>query len=349
MKNFLLTLLWLITINSLIAQDSPKLDDFGRVVLNTYVSDQVKIPIEAKSQLENKLNQISSTYGIGGSNVNPRFIITANLSVGTKDIIPGPPQMIAQNLEITLYIGDAIENKIFANITISVKGVGNNENKSLIDAIKQINPKNKDISSFIENGRNKIITYYKTQCDFLLKNAKTLTKQEKYDEAIFKLSLVPEVCQDCYFRSLDTLAVIYQKKIDADCRKKFSEAKTIWAANQNKKGAEQAGEILSEISPFASCQPEVSTLIKSIASKLKADEKARWDFKMKQYADNIAAQKEQVRIAEEQSKRDAVLEEKQLSRNFELDKMRIGSYREVSIEYAKHQPKTVTYNNIFWR
>jgi len=34
---------------------------------------------------------------------------------------------------------------------------------------------------------------------------------------------------------------------------------------------------------------------------------------------------------------------------FELDKVRIGAYREVTVAYAKNQPKSVTYNNIYWR
>lgn len=342
------------------AQEAPKLDDFGRIVLNTYLSDQIKIPMEAKAQLENKLSQIGSNYGMGGSSVNPRFIITANVAVGTKDIIPGPPQMIAQNLDITLYIGDAIENKVFANTIISVKGVGTNENKAFIDAIKKLNPKHKDIASFIEEGKAKIVTYYSTQCDFIIKDAKTLVKQGKFDEAIYKLSLVPEVCQTCYFKCLDTLTSVFQQKIDTDCKTKLTEAKTTWATAQNPAGAEKAGDILSTINPIAACQKEVDTFIKSIAAKLKADEKAKWEFQMKQYADNVAKEKEQVRIAEDkgkrddtyrenQSQRDAVLQEKQSSRNFELDKIRADSYREIAVEQAKNQPRTLPYNNITWK
>ena len=100
---------------------------------------------------------------------------------------------------------------------------------------------------------------------------------------------------------------------------------------------------------MANCQKEVASFIKAIDAKLKADEKARWQFKMKQYADKIAMQKEQVRIAEEKGKRDAIYDEKQSSRNFELDKLRENSYREVAVEQARNQPKTVTYNNIYWR
>ncbi|MEO6190152.1 MAG: hypothetical protein ABIO44_07090 [Saprospiraceae bacterium] len=336
-----------------------KLNDFGRIILNTYLPDNITIPIEAKVLFTTILNQITSNNGMGGSEINPRFIITAAVNVGTKDIIAGPPQLIAQNLDITLFVGDAIANTIFSNVKLSIKGVATNENKAFIEAFRTINPKNKEILTFLEEGKKKIIDYYVTHCDFMIKNAQSLAKQENYDEAIYQLSLVPEVCQDCYFKSLDTLSRIYQQKIDADCRIRFNRAKASWTATQDPKGAEMAGDILCSINPMASCQTEITKFIKSIDAKLKADEKARWQFKMKQYSDKIAYQKEQVRIAEEkgkrddtfrenQSQRDVISQEKQSFRNFELDKIRSNNYREVAVEIAKNQPKTVTYNRIYW-
>jgi hypothetical protein len=257
--------------------------------------------------------------------------------------------MIAQNVDVTLYIGDAITNTIFSNVTLSLKGVGTNENKAFIEAFKAINSNNKEVIEFLEAGKNKIINYYSTNCDFIIKDAQTLVNQQKYDEAIYKLSLVPEVCQDCYFKSLDYLSLVYQQKIDAECKLKLNEAKVTWASAQNSSGAEKAGDILSTINPLASCQPEINNFIKSIEAKLKADEKEQWQFKMKQYADKIAMQKDQIRIAEEKSKRDDTYRENQSQRNSELDKIRLDNYREVAVEYARNQPKSVTYNNIYWR
>jgi hypothetical protein len=326
-----------------------KLDDFGRIVLNTYLPDEIDISNDAKNLLSNKLNQIASNNGIGGSQVNPRFIISAAVNVGSKDVIAGPPQMIAQDIEVTLYIGDAVTNTVFSNVTLSLKGVGTNENKAFIEAFKAINSNNKEVIEFLEEGKNKIINYYSTNCDFLIKDAQTLVNQEKYDEAIYGLSLVPEVCEDCYFKSLDYLSTVYQQKIDAECKTKFNEAKVTWASAQNPTGAEKAGDILRTINPLASCQLEINNFIKSVEEKLKADEKERWQFKMKQYSDKIAMEKEQLRIAEEESKRDDTNRETQSKRNFELDKIRINSYREIAIEHAKNQPKTITYNNIYWR
>lgn len=320
------------------SQNSVKPDDFGRIVLNTYIPEQIDIPLEAKNLLSTKLTQIASNNGMGGSSVNERFIITANVNIGTKDIIAGPPQMIAQNIDVTFFIGDAIENTIFSNITLSLKGVGTNENKALIEAFKRINVNDNRFTTFIETGKNKIIVYYTSKCDFIIKDAMTLTKLEKYNQAIYTLSLVPEVCQDCYFKCFDTLAYIFQIKIDMECEKAFNSAETIWASSLDKEGAKKVGEILSSIHPSSKCVNDANNLIAEIDKKLKEDEKKEWDFMMKQYEDNLAREKELLAMQKEQN-----------ARNYELEQQRISSYRSIAIEYAKNQPKTVTYNNIYWR
>ena len=297
-----------------------KLDVFGRIVLNTYLPDNNSIPAEAKKALETKLSQITTNNGMGGSSVNPRFIITAVLNVTTKDIIPGPPQMIAQNIEVTLFVGDAITNTAFSNTIISIKGVGTNENKALIDAIKNINPKNKDITAFLEEGKNKIISYYSTQCDFIIKDAETLAKQEKYDEAIYKLALVPEVCKDCYFKTTELVGTLFQQKIDTDCKTKLSKAKMLWNGQQNIKQAEEVIAVISDINPNAACYTAAANFTKEINSKIKEDEKARLELAFKKYNDKM-----------------------------ELEKQQVNAYKEIAVEYAKNQPKTITYNNIIWR
>ncbi len=319
MKKILLVLTLLLSIQFQ-TQAQAKLEDFGRIILNTYLPDNNAIPTEAKKALETKLNQITTNNGMGGSAVNPRFIITAVLNVGTKDIIPGPPQMIAQNIDVTLFVGDAITNTVFSNTVVNIKGVGTTENKSLIDAIKNINPKNKEISTFLEEGKNKIISYYTTQCDFIIKDAETLAKQQKFDEAIYKLALIPEVCKECYFKTSELVSNLFQQKIDSDCKAKLAKAKLIWSGQQNQNKAEEVIEILSEVHPNAKCFTDASNLAKQISNKLKADEKAKMELASKKYNDKIALKKQQ-----------------------------INAYKEIAVEFAKNQPKTITYNNIYWR
>lgn len=297
-----------------------KLDDFGRIVLNSYLPDNISLPTESRNLLLNKLNQITSNNGIGGSQANPRFIITASLNIGTKDIIAGPPQMIAQNIDITFFMGDAVSNTIFSNTTLGFKGVGTNDNKAFIDAFKNINPKNKQILTFLEEGKNKIIDYYSKQCDFLLKEANTLARQEKFEESIYNLSLVPQVCESCYNRTSDLITKVFKKKIDADCKAKLSQANIAWSGQQSINQAEKVLDILSEINANASCFNDVIILTKQINNKLTNDEKLRMELALKKYNDKL-----------------------------ELEKKRIDVYKEIAVEYAKKQPDIITYNNIYWR
>ena len=295
-------------------------NDFGRIVINTYLPDNTSLTSEAKKMLETKLNQITTNNGVGGSQANPRFIITASVNIGSKDIISGPPQMIAQNIDLTLFIGDAINNTVFSNTTLSLKGVGTNENKAFIDAFKNINPKNKEVLAFLEEGKNKIILFYASQCEFIIKNAQSLVSLENFDEAIYLLSQVPEISKECYFKCSDLLGIVYQQKIDADCKTKLNSAKIIWEGKQNADGAENVIVLLSEINPKSSCFKDAETLIKQISNKLKADEKEKLNRALKQYNDKL-----------------------------NLENKKIDAYKEVAVEYAKNQPKTITYNNIYWR
>jgi hypothetical protein len=333
MKSIYIIILFCIQLNTLYAQDVPKVDDFGRITLNSYVSEQAKLPLEAKTQLEIKLNQIASNYGMAGSVINPRFIITANISITTKDILPGPPQQIAQNMDITLFIGDAIENKIFANMVISTSGVGTNENKAFIDAIKQISTKNKKIETFLEEAKTKIIAYYNTQCDFINQQAVSLKQQEKFSEAIYMLAQIPEVCRDCYFKALNEMTIIYNERINTEAKSLLKTAKSIWAANPNEQGAQEATSYITQINPQADCYSNATILLKTINKKLIADEKER------------------LRREEEYEKRQQKIDAENAKTEAELEKQRINAYREVAVEYAKNQPAVVyrnVYRNIYW-
>ena len=319
MKIIISIVLLLIVNKTIFTQN--KISDINRIVLNTFIPDQNEpLPEQAKVLLENKLSQIASNNGMGGSKVNPRFVLMANMAIISKDVVPGPPQMLAYNFEITFFIADAIEMKKFANTSIEIKGIGNNQNKAYIQAIKNINVKNKDISAFIEQGKNKIIDIYNTQCDFIIRDALSLSSKGEYDAAIYKLSIVPDVCEICYIKCMDTMQFIYQKKIDKECLLIMRESKTTWMANQNTMGAEKVAQIINSISPFSTCEPDVSILIKAIQNKLTADEKAKWDFKIQKHRDAVKLKNEALKIQDEENKRYASLQDQAQKQQYTLQK-----------------------------
>jgi len=274
------------------AQSSASKDE-NRIMLTSWVPPTIEgMPKIARRNLTNKLKQVVTKNGLGGSPFNTRFIISANVSVMSKDILPGPPPMHAYNLDITLYIGDGYEGTVFASETISVKGVGTNENKAYISALKRISPKNADIQAFVKTGKEKIIQYYKDNCDLIIKKANTLADQDKYNQAIFVLTGIPSACEECYVKAMNAIKPIFQKQIDKDCKIKLQKATGIWNASQDMAAAEEAGAMLASINPDASCAGQARTLSNKIAAKVKQIDAREWKYIVKnqqQESERIAA------------------------------------------------------------
>ena len=320
MKKILLSLLMIIGYNAYSQNALGKSDDAARITLAAYVPQQIdKMPDAARSILANKLNQIVTQNGMGGAANNERFIITANVNVISKDLTATAPPMTALVLEVTLYIGDGFVGTKFSSTSISVKGVGESETKAYISALKGISPTNSNIQSFVGNGKSKIIEYYNSKCDFIIKEAQTLVSQNNFEEAIFKLTSVPEVCKDCYDKCMDAVGPIYQKQIDRECKSKLMEANTAWNAAQDSYGADTAGGILAQIDPNASCYKEALALSNKIAQRIKEIDQRDWKLQLKEQQDNV-----------------------------DIQKATIKAIRDIGVAYGNGQPKTVTYTVRGW-
>lgn len=400
-------------------------DDAARIALVTFIPDKLAgMTEEAKDVLKTKLDQIASKNGLGGNGVANRFIITPSVAEISKDISATTPTIYTFNLEVTLYIADGIAGTLFSSHTISLKGTGKSDTKAYIAALKEIKSTDKSYSAFIEEGKRKIIEYYNSQCDFILKGAQAKADQRKFDEAISSLVEVPEVCKECFNKAMDLTVTIHKSKLELECQQniskakvemskqewiaaaellslytpdmscytdvtavlkqindnicaeKITKAKAEWAARNTEgalkylsevppnsvcesdlaallkevkdgqcaeslgkaKGAwsnrnsADAARFLGEVPTDSNCAQEANALSREIASKLDADAKARWDFEMKKYQDDLSLTYKKLDAKERQSIRDS-----------QLDAMRIKASRDVGVAAAMNQPKSVVY------
>ena len=288
----------------------------NQVSLTTYIAPDIEATTKgATSTLSNKLNQIVNINGIGTSGLS-RFIITTNVIVLSKDIIASAPPMIALTLDVTLYIGDGYDGNKFASHTMTIKGVDINEEKAFIDAIKNIKPNDVTLQSFVTTGKMKIIDFYNARCGQILKEAKLLESQNKFDEAIFKLTSIPDSNPECYNKAIEAIAPMYIKWINRDCKIKLQEASAIWNANQNVDAANAVGEILASIDPSAACFNDVRSFSNRVAKRVLELDDREWKYKID---------------SEITLKRDI-----------------IQAYRDVGVAYGNGQPKTIIYNTKGW-
>ena len=316
--------LWIFTVTLffsvvLYAQNNGvKVDDFGRIVLTSYLDgSKCRIPAGSYNLFKNKMNQIVTQNGIGGS-IEQRFIITANVDVLTKDITATAPPMHAYTLAITFYIGDGIDGTLFSTSEISAKGVGETEEKAYIAALKNIKTSSLLFKEMIDIGKSKIIEYYNANGDILISKAKALASLEEYDEAIYQLMTIPTICKDVYERALAEAGVIFKSKINSEGAKKLAQAKAIWYAGLNYDAAVSASKLLGEIHPESDCYSQAVALSKEIAKRVKEIDAREW-----QYTLNEQKNEHQERMSQ------------------------LSAYKQIAVEQARHQPQTV-YRVAWW-
>ena len=285
------------------------------ISLATYIDSSVESQTNsATNTLMNKLNQIVSNNGMS-SNYS-RFILTANVNPRTKDVLGTAPTTIAYTLEVTFYIGDGIDGTKFSSYTKTIKGVGGNESTAMMNAFKMINASDKEIQAFITKGKDRIIAYYNTRCDFIIKEAKMLETQNQFDEAIYKLTSVPDVCTACYSKAMTAAESTYLKKVNFECKTQLQEAKLLWASNPTVEGANAVSEILSGIDSRATCYGEVQAFVGTVAKRVKELDGREWKLKV--------------------------------DTELGLEQQRIKAIRDIGVAWGNGQPKSVTYNVGGW-
>ena len=107
-------------------------EEAATIPLTVIAVKQQSVPETAMTYLNDKLMQVATKNGLGTTDYNSRFVITASIIPVTKDIIPGPPRQFSENLDITFYIVDNIDQKIYSSATVSAKAVEASEEKVLI-------------------------------------------------------------------------------------------------------------------------------------------------------------------------------------------------------------------------
>lgn len=298
-----------------------KLSDEERITITPHVSDQVEFvsPI-VKNNLSSKLNQIVARNGYGGSlGFENRFIITPNISVLTKDIIQGSPTRIAITLDVALFVGDGFDGIKYASTNLTLKGVGTNETKAYLSAIKRIRPTNKKIRTLLAEARESIVDYYADNCDFIIGDIEKLEDTNDYYAALKMAMSVPTVSKKCYEKASKKVKPIYKKLIDNDCEMLMLEAKSAWNLGHNIEAASNASKYLNDIDPASSCYPDVKDFVKTISDKIKEDSGKTWDFTLKKDKDFT-----------------------------EYSLKELDAYKEVNLEKAKNQPKEVYKIGDWW-
>lgn len=281
------------------------------------------LPEQVASQLTGKLRTILSSSGVSTSVDDLQFFLTGRFDHAYYEKTSGPDQRDVINTTLTLYIGDADGQKIFASKELSLKGVGKSEAQAYIKAMAPINGHRKDIVDFIEEGKSKILEYFDNNYQNYLTKAKNAMNKRNYEEALYLALQIPECCIG--FGEAQALALeIYNHEVDYLGNMLLTQAKAAFSADPTDKGAYEAFSYLSQIDPNASCYKEAL----AYGDKMAKDVKSQWAFNnIRKYKDELA------------------LKHKLLDNQAAIEKSRIESARAIGVAWAKSQQTGRNYFN----
>ncbi|MEO1610629.1 MAG: HlyD family efflux transporter periplasmic adaptor subunit, partial [Pseudomonadota bacterium] len=103
-------------------------------------------------------------------------------------------------------------------------GTGRSRNEAANQAAKSIRVSDPIYRNFLNDSKEKILSYYHNECDFIMAEAKKLASQDSFEQAFSLLDQVPRVSKECYKKALDVSAGIYKSRLEYDCEGYLSKA-----------------------------------------------------------------------------------------------------------------------------
>ena len=212
-------------------------------------------------------------------------------------------------------------------------------------------------------GKSKIIEYYNSRCDFILKEAQSKGARKEFDEAIVFLLSVPEVCKECFDKSQDMMVFLYHEKMENECRERIQASKIA----MTEKIWEDAIYLLYGILPDVSCYEESQKMLKEIEdmrcsdalgrakgawAKMDSTEAAYW---LSEISTISICSEEAIKLGNEIKSKLKQDEDKEW--DFQLKKQQdntnvqnasIRQAEKVGVAYGTNQPKNFNYNVSDW-
>lgn len=255
------------------------------------VESQETLLGSSESVLKGKIYSILAEAGCQNDDCNSRFVIAVKPIVSSKEIVPTTPQRVKTEISLLIRIGDVKTGKVFKTTSITLKGIGLNEEKSLISCFNNLDKDNAQLSIMVREAQSEIENYYCTHCDEIIKRWINEANMDAYESSIYELVSIPNVCKTCYERCQQEAVAIYQRHIENVGQDLYAKARIEWMNGQNSEAANRVAAIMVQIDPRASIYPKVKELQNVITQKLDAEEKREWDLYLKKDNDNQSFKK----------------------------------------------------------
>jgi hypothetical protein len=234
-------------------------NELNRITFYPFIETNKDLSNYSSDFLKNKLDQILLANSIGSKSSN-RFVLYSRVTFEDISITTTVPSMYKIKLSVDVIVGDNFEEKSYGIYTFkNLIGVDANKEKALISAFKGIN-NNPEFKNFIFETKQKIISFYKDNCDLIIQRALKDKDIKNFEGAIENLSKVPEVCDSCFKIANKTIIDVFKAKQEFECEESLRKIEAFMSNDKY----EEATELLAKIPPGLSCDKKVKELIAKV-------------------------------------------------------------------------------------
>ncbi len=308
-KNFIVGALLLMT--SVSASSQIMLSPVFDSAINGLNENNVSI---VEGRLRNVISSLGMQSGYGG-----RFVLACKVAALQREV---SGTKLIQKLEVSFAIGDNMSNSCFGSTTFECTGIGNTEEQAMTSALKNIRS-NAALKNLVAKSKDRIIDYYNQNGPAIILAAKSLITAQKWEEALFQLTAIPEECC-CYPEALAMMEKVYSTHLNHEAAQVLSEAQALWSADPNPgPNAERAMSILATINTSAKCYPQAQALMKKIEARVKS-------------------------VSDQERRNEQEMERARLNAAASVAKARIQACRDVAVAYARRTVVVRNYYRSWW-
>ena len=219
------------------------------------------------ARLRHKIEQIATansvaTYSDGTFVMYPVLDLfeVRTVESGMKNITVVKAEMVLSVVQISSGIR-------INSVSVPLSGSGFNRSEALTDALSKIDIHSPAYAKFLSASKERIYSYYETNCSKLLQKAEALAAQQQYEAALAELACFPASLPS-YAKVVPVMTAIYKRYQNTRCEQLIQQAKGCIAL----KDYSGAVAYLAEIDPESQCKTECSRLLDTIKRQVDKEE-----------------------------------------------------------------------------
>jgi hypothetical protein len=119
--------------------------------------ESTTLSYQAQQLVLKKMQQLTTLNGVGSHAADARFSLTPLVSIVESNVTPTAPPRQLVKLNLVLVVTDNAGSKTsLAQVELSAKGTGNNEEDAALNALQQVDIRSAALKRFMEQAKKKM-------------------------------------------------------------------------------------------------------------------------------------------------------------------------------------------------